>query len=144
MNAAVSWLYEVAGKPGQLGSFRTLTAELVDSTQAEPGALVYEWSFSDDESMAQVSERCADSAATQTHLARLRDARTRSQTWPGATSPNQPIWARIRRSQTGCLAASRSAPSGPSAPRPRARSPSCVWACGTTTGPIAEPDPAGA
>ena len=74
MNAAISWLYEVAVKPGQLGNFRTLMAELVDSTQAEPGALVYEWSLSDDENMAQVSERYADSAATLTHLARFRDA----------------------------------------------------------------------
>jgi quinol monooxygenase YgiN len=56
-------------KPGQLESFRALMAEMVESTQAEPGALIYEWSISDEASVIHLYERFADSAATLTHLA---------------------------------------------------------------------------
>ena len=59
-----SFLYEVAVKPGQLDELRTLMSELVDSAQTETGALVYEWSLSDDEVVAHVDERYADSSAT--------------------------------------------------------------------------------
>jgi quinol monooxygenase YgiN len=72
MNAEVSWLYEVDVKRGQIGSFRTLMAELVDSARDEAGTFLYEWSLSDDESAAHIREGYADSAATLSHLARFR------------------------------------------------------------------------
>jgi quinol monooxygenase YgiN len=73
MNQTVSFLYEVAVKPGQLDELRTLMSELVDSAQTEPGALAYEWSLSDDETVAHVDERYADSTATLSHLAKFRE-----------------------------------------------------------------------
>ncbi len=73
MNAEVSWLYEVLVKPGQVGSFTTLMAELVDSARAESGTFLYEWSLSDDESVAHIREGYADSASTLSHLARFRE-----------------------------------------------------------------------
>jgi len=73
MNAQVCWLYEVTVKAGQAGTFRALMAELAGSAQAEQGTLVYEWALSDDQSMAHIHERYADSAATLTHLTMFRD-----------------------------------------------------------------------
>src|SRR5262249_25653908 len=69
MSEQVSWLLELAVKPGELESFKALMAEMVESTQAEPGTLVYEWSITDDDGVIHVFERYADSAATLTHLA---------------------------------------------------------------------------
>ena len=69
MSDRVSWLLEVAVKPGQLDDFKALMAEMVESTQAEPGTLIYEWSINDDGSVIHLYERYADSAATLTHLA---------------------------------------------------------------------------
>ncbi len=73
MNAEVSWLYELTVKPGQVGSFRTLMAELVDSAHAESGTFLYEWSLSDDGSVAHIREGYADSASALSHLARFRE-----------------------------------------------------------------------
>ena len=50
MSEEVSWSLELTIKPGQIDVGRTLIPEMVDSTQNEPGALMYEWSISDDES----------------------------------------------------------------------------------------------
>ncbi|HXW88415.1 MAG TPA: antibiotic biosynthesis monooxygenase [Streptosporangiaceae bacterium] len=87
MDDGVSWLYELAVKPDQLDNFRTLMVELVDSTRTEPGALGYEWSLSDDGSVAHVSERYADSAATLTHLAKFRE--TYGQRFHEAVEPSR-------------------------------------------------------
>ena len=67
MNGHVSWVFEVAVKPGKIDALRTLMEEMVESTRAEPGALVYEWFVSDDGSVAILYERYADSAAALTH-----------------------------------------------------------------------------
>jgi quinol monooxygenase YgiN len=67
MNGQVSWVYEVAVKPGKIDAFRTLMEEMVESTRAEPGALVYEWFVSDDGGVVLLYERYADSAAVLTH-----------------------------------------------------------------------------
>ena len=69
MNEQVSWVFEVAVKPGKIDAFRTLMEEMVESTRAEPGAVVYEWFVSDDESVVILYERYADSAAVLTHSA---------------------------------------------------------------------------
>ena len=49
----VSWLVELAIKPGQLDNFRALTGEMVESTRGEPGALSYERFVSDDGKVVQ-------------------------------------------------------------------------------------------
>jgi quinol monooxygenase YgiN len=87
MDAEVSWLYELAVKPGQLDSFRTLMAELTDSARAEPGTFLYEWSLSDDGNVAHVREGYADSAATLAHLATFRE--TAGQRFRAAATPTR-------------------------------------------------------
>ena len=54
---------ELAIKPGQIDVVRNLILEMVESTQNEPGALMYEWSISDDESTIHSYDRYADSDA---------------------------------------------------------------------------------
>ena len=68
MDDRVSWLLEVAVKPGQLDDFRALMHEMVESTKGEPGALSYEWFISEDGSTVALYERYADSDAVLTHL----------------------------------------------------------------------------
>jgi quinol monooxygenase YgiN len=68
MSEAVSWVVELAVKPGKLEEFRTLMNEMVESTQTEPGTLAYEWFVSDDGSVVQIYERYADSDATMAHV----------------------------------------------------------------------------
>lgn len=41
MNGTVSFLYEVAVRPGRLDELKTLMAELVESAQTEQGVLGY-------------------------------------------------------------------------------------------------------
>jgi quinol monooxygenase YgiN len=67
MSDQVSWVFEVAVKPGKIEALRTLMEEMVESTRAEPGALIYEWFVSDDEDVVILYERYADSAAALTH-----------------------------------------------------------------------------
>jgi quinol monooxygenase YgiN len=68
MGDQVSWLPEVAVKPGQLEIFRALMQETVESTRAEPGALSDGWFISDGGGPVHLYERYADSAAVLTHL----------------------------------------------------------------------------
>src|SRR5688500_9481930 len=68
METQVSWLLEVAVKPGQRDAFRALMQEMVEATRAEPGTLGYEWFVSDDGGVVHLSERYADSAAILAHL----------------------------------------------------------------------------
>ena len=69
MGDQVSWVLEVAVKPGQLETFRSLMEEMVASTRGEPGTLIYEWYVSDDGRVVHLIERYADSAATVAHVA---------------------------------------------------------------------------
>jgi quinol monooxygenase YgiN len=73
MDDRVSWVLEVAVKPGQLETFRALMREMVESTWAEPGALSYEWFVSDDGGVVQLAERYADSDAALAHLETFRE-----------------------------------------------------------------------
>lgn len=68
MSDHVSWLLELALKPGELDNFKALMGEMVESTQAERGTLNYEWSISDDGEACHIYERYADSGAVMTHL----------------------------------------------------------------------------
>ncbi len=68
MTSEISWILQLAVKPGKLGEFTTLMQEMVDSTGNEPGARAYEWFITDDESQVHIYERYADSDATLAHL----------------------------------------------------------------------------
>jgi quinol monooxygenase YgiN len=68
MGEQVSWQVELAVKPGELANFRALTAEMVESTRAEPGVLSYERFVSADGQVVHVYERYVDSAAAVAHL----------------------------------------------------------------------------
>src|SRR5262245_37198559 len=68
MNGHVSWVIEVAVKPGELDNFKGLIEEMMDSTRSEPSTLMYEWSISEDGSVVHGYERFADSEAAVAHL----------------------------------------------------------------------------
>jgi quinol monooxygenase YgiN len=63
MNGHVAWLLELAVKPGELDSFKTVVNEMIESTRAEPGTLMYEWSVDQNGAVVHGYERFADSAA---------------------------------------------------------------------------------
>jgi quinol monooxygenase YgiN len=58
----------VGGQAGQIDVARNLILEMVESTQNEPGALMYEGSISDDETAIHSNDRYADSDAVLEHL----------------------------------------------------------------------------
>ena len=68
MNEHVSWLLELAVKPGELDNFKRVVDEMIESTRAEPGTLMYEWSINEDGSVVHGYERFADSGAAVAHL----------------------------------------------------------------------------
>jgi quinol monooxygenase YgiN len=69
MGDAVSWVLELAVKPGKLDEFRSLMKTMVDSTQGdEPGTLAYEWFIDDDGTNVHIYERYADSDALLAHV----------------------------------------------------------------------------
>jgi quinol monooxygenase YgiN len=69
MGDHVSWWLEVAVRPGQREELKALVAEMIESTHAEAGVTVYEWTISDDGGTVHAYERYADSRAVVTHLA---------------------------------------------------------------------------
>lgn len=68
MEAHVSWVIELAVKPGQLDAFKQLMEEMVAGTREEPETLNYEWYISGDESTVHIFEKYADSEAMITHV----------------------------------------------------------------------------
>jgi quinol monooxygenase YgiN len=68
MEGHVSWVVELAVKPGELDTFRALMEEMVEGTSPEPGTLNYEWYVSDDESTIHIFEKYADSDAMIAHV----------------------------------------------------------------------------
>ena len=68
MSKHISWHAELAVDPARLAEFCALTDEMVRSTEAEPGALVYDRYISEDRRIVHVVERYADSAAALAHL----------------------------------------------------------------------------
>src|SRR5262245_48272738 len=71
MTTEIFWLYDVEVKPGQLPSFAALLGELIEATAAEPGAMTYKWSVSDDGRVVHIYERYVDSAAVLAHMSGL-------------------------------------------------------------------------
>ena len=68
MSDQISWQVVLGVKPDELDNFRTLTAEMVESTRGEPGVLSYERFVSEDGKVVHVYERYVDSAAAVAHL----------------------------------------------------------------------------
>jgi quinol monooxygenase YgiN len=64
----VSWVIELAVKPGQLGAFKQLMEEMVEGTSGESGTLNYEWYISEDESTIHLFEKYESSEAMITHV----------------------------------------------------------------------------
>ena len=68
MNGHVAWLLELAVKPGELDNFKAVVNEMIESTRAEPGTLMYEWSVDEHGGVVHGYERFADSGAAVAHL----------------------------------------------------------------------------
>ncbi len=68
MKEHVSWVIELAVKPGRLDSFRELMEEMVTGSNTEPETLNYEWYISDDEGTIHIFEKYASSDAMITHV----------------------------------------------------------------------------
>jgi quinol monooxygenase YgiN len=66
----VFWVVALKINPGQEAKFKELSALLIESTKAEPGALNYEWSLGEDGQTCHIYERYASSAAAKVHLER--------------------------------------------------------------------------
>ena len=69
MSNNVSWLLELAVKPGELDNMKALMAEMIEATMAdEPDKLNYDWLLNDAGDSCHIYERYTDSAAVLTHL----------------------------------------------------------------------------
>jgi len=68
MKDHVSWVIELAVKPGQLDAFKQLMEEMVEGTSSEPGTLNYEWYISEDENTIHLFEKYESSEAMITHV----------------------------------------------------------------------------
>ncbi|NKB50145.1 MAG: antibiotic biosynthesis monooxygenase [Alphaproteobacteria bacterium] len=69
MSDTVSWVLEMAIKPGELDNFKALMDEMVEDVQAsQPNTTIYEWFYSEDGSACHIYERYSDSAAAMIHL----------------------------------------------------------------------------
>jgi quinol monooxygenase YgiN len=68
MSDVVSWNLQLSVIDGKLDDARLLMAEMVEATNHEAGAVVYEWFLSPDGTSCHINERYADSAATLEHL----------------------------------------------------------------------------
>ena len=68
MEDQVSWVIELAVKPGELEAFQALMEEMVAGTSLEPTSLGYEWFISDDGRSVHIYEKYADSGAMVSHV----------------------------------------------------------------------------
>jgi quinol monooxygenase YgiN len=68
MSEPISWLLEVAIRPGKLDDFRAVVADLVAATESEPTTLAYEWHLSADGTVCHIYERYQNSGAIELHL----------------------------------------------------------------------------
>lgn len=68
MKEHVSWVIELAVKPGRLDSFKQLMDEMVAGTSTEPETLNYEWYISGDGETVHIFEKYANSDAMIVHV----------------------------------------------------------------------------
>ena len=69
MSQHVHWLLELCINDGKLADFIAVMHEMVAFTRNEAGTLIYEWCFSEDETVCDIYERFQDSEAAVAHLA---------------------------------------------------------------------------
>jgi quinol monooxygenase YgiN len=74
MDGSVSWLVELAVRPGALDAFRALTDEMVAAAAEEPGTRIYERFVSTDGSVVHGFERFDSPAAALAHLERFGES----------------------------------------------------------------------
>ncbi|MEP3278618.1 MAG: antibiotic biosynthesis monooxygenase [Stappiaceae bacterium] len=67
MSDEIQWHLRVKIKPGQLEAFKSVMTEMVAVTRQEEGMLIYEWYFSEDETICEIHERYRDTAAVLVH-----------------------------------------------------------------------------
>jgi len=88
MREAISWVLEMAIKPGELDNFKALMDEMVEDVQAsQPDTTIYEWFYSEDGSACHIYERYTDSAATMIHLGSF--AENYAERFLGAADPTR-------------------------------------------------------
>jgi quinol monooxygenase YgiN len=68
METHVSWVIELAVKPGATDRFKELMEEMVAGTSSEPQTLGYEWYISDDGGTVHIYEKYVDSEAMIAHV----------------------------------------------------------------------------
>jgi quinol monooxygenase YgiN len=73
MEEHVSWVIELAVKPGKIDAFKELMDEMVAGTRGEAETLNYEWYISSDQSTVHIFEKYAQSDAMITHVKGFMD-----------------------------------------------------------------------
>lgn len=68
MSGFVGWRLEAQVEPARTNELTALMDEMVQSTNKEPGTLIYEWSFNDGGNVCHLTERYKDSDAALIHL----------------------------------------------------------------------------
>ena len=66
---SIHWLLELELNPERAADFKVLMGEMVALAETQPGTLVYEWYFNEDNSRCIINERYRDSTALIDHLA---------------------------------------------------------------------------
>ena len=67
-SASIHWLLELELNPERAADFKVLMSEMVALAETQPGTLVYEWYFNEDNSRCIINERYRDSAALIDHM----------------------------------------------------------------------------
>lgn len=65
---SIHWLLELELDPVRVADFKILMSEMVAFSETQPGTLVYEWYFNEDNSRCIINERYRDSAALIDHM----------------------------------------------------------------------------
>lgn len=65
---SIHWVLELELDPERVTEFQVLMSEMVALAETQPGTLVYEWYFVDDNSRCIINERYRDSAALIDHM----------------------------------------------------------------------------
>jgi len=68
-SASIHWLLELELNPERVADFKVLMSEMVALAETQPGTLVYEWYFNEDNSRCIINERYRDSTALIDHMA---------------------------------------------------------------------------
>jgi autoinducer 2-degrading protein len=68
MDNDLFWLFTLDVKPGKFDEFKSLVADIVASTQQEPGTLAYQYAVSEDKRSVHIYERYRDSEAFVVHV----------------------------------------------------------------------------